>query len=363
MVLIAAIFSLFTTTLALAQTEEVFSVHVYECEDKIELLDYKENYDINPEFNYNLGGGSVDEKIELLIKRMQSFEPLRAKMYKSWHQELKSKTRRLSGMDLGRPDDNFSFVNWDGCKIRVLAKGTDPSNEGKTLFIDQNLWSKLDNKTKAGAYFNIFLNIEHIVFNLQETTMNSRYLNALMASNQHSSLSPLEKLQLYDLLEYTTVASYGLGFKLETFFNGRDFNMHYDEHGALRAGIYQTPKTFLNWTNVDLMPKFINAKNFKLGHYYGTFELGEDNTFEIEATLPQQKNCLGKFDLSNVNYVKLEVELSELGKLISKVHGRFKIGNKVFGTIEASDNSFIATTQLRHKNDIDRAEEVRVCHE
>lgn len=363
MVLIAAIFSLLITSLAFAQTEEVFSVHVYECEDKIELVDYKENYDINPEFNYNLGGSSVDEKLELLITRMQDFEPLRAAMYRSWHEELKPKTRRLNGMNLGKPDDNFSFVNWDGCKIRVLAKGTDPSNEGKTLFIDHTLWSRLDNKTKAGAYFNIFLNIEHIVFNFQETTMNSRYLNALMASNQHKSLSPREKLQLYDLLEYSTIASYGLGFKFESFFNGRDFNMHYDEDGVLRAGTFSAPKTFLNWTDLDLMPKFTNAQNFKISHYYGSFELSHNNTFELEASLPEHRNCLGNFDLVNVKYVKLEVQLSDFGKLISKVYGRFKIGNTVFSTLESINGSFVPKNEVDSENDIFPAKEVGVCNE
>ncbi|MBG60291.1 MAG: hypothetical protein CME67_03360 [Halobacteriovoraceae bacterium] len=346
-----AIFSILFSSLthAFFGTEEVFAVHVYKCGDKLELLDYKENYDVNPDLNYNLGGKSVDEKMELLFVRMESFEPLRAKMFRNWHEALKSKTRRLKFMNLGRPDDNFSFVNWNGCEIKVLAKATDPSKQGKTVFINQDLWTSLDAKAQSGAYFNILINIEHIVYKLQETTMNSRFLNAVLASDQVGSLIK-NKSKLYDVLEYDLVGAYGLGFKFNVFAgaNGIKYSLGFDNDGNLMHGRYETPMRNLNWTKLDLTPKFINAPELDLRYYEGSFNIKEDNNFEMSAQLSKQEiNCLGNYNLSNVSFITIEAILNEKQKEIVKVHGRFKIGNEAFETIENINGVFTPTTPLQ----------------
>lgn len=361
-----AIFSILFSSLthAFFGTEEVFAVHVYKCGDKVELLDYKENYDVNPDLNYNLGGKSVDEKMNLLFNRMESFEPLRAKMFRSWHEALQSKTRRLKSMDLGRPDDSFSFVNWNGCEIKVLAKATDPNKWGKTLFINQDLWTSLDAKAQSGAYFNILINIEHIVYNLQKTTMNSRFLNAVLASNQLGSLIK-NKEKLYGVLEYDLVGAYGLGFKFNVFNGpyGIKYSLGFDSDGNLVHGRYESPMRKLNWTNLDLTPKFFNAPKLDLRYYEGSFNIEEDNKFEMSAHLSNQEdNCIGNYNLSNVSFITIEAILNEKKKEIVKVHGRFKIGNKAFETIENINGMFTPTTPLKD-NFHEFAKKVSHCDE
>ena len=136
---------------------------------------------------------SLDDKIELVLKRVEAVDPLRASRYRS---ELKFMRANRIFLSLVSPADVAdATMAWiklkPGCApVQAAIRIENPKPFEKKFAFDQDTWNLMDNDQKAGlelheaAYYDQFLNYPETV-NSDEV----RPLNAFFSSKESEGIS------------------------------------------------------------------------------------------------------------------------------------------------------------------------------
>jgi hypothetical protein len=327
MALTVIVFSFFISFQLQAHESEDFSIHGVLCGDKFELLDYKELYDVDTSYKFDLTGSSVNDFLDSYLDRIKDFAPFRAVLYQDWRNQIDSKIKFVTNVNFGESRDQINFVQWNNCEIKILAKAQNPRSEGKSFYIDEDLWNKLSAKAKAGVYFNYFLNVEHIFYSDNDHTEFTRYFNALVASNVFITLNKSKDyFPLYELLDFKYVAWKGFLFRVYSLADGtgRTRSIRYNQVGDITIGTIIPPNSlFFSSSQLNFDLKFENEKNLKVEFWEPKmFKPNSLNEFRInDLKIKSKMDCLGPYDISKVKYVDLTLKLVGDKLHIISVHG------------------------------------------
>jgi hypothetical protein len=346
MALIVIVFSFLFSIQLQANESEDFSIHGVLCGDKFELLDFKELYDIDPGYKFNLSGTSVDDFLDAYLDRMKPFAPFRAILYQDWRSKIDSKIKFVTNVNFGQSRDRTNFIRWNNCEIKILAKAQSPRKEGKSFFIDQDLWNKLSERDKAGVFFNYFLNVEHMIYSENDHSEYTRYFNALIASNIFRSLSKSnDYFPLYELLDFKSVGWKGLLFSVYSLAgpDGRTPSIWYNHLGDITMGRIVSPdNSFLSISQIDFDLKFENLKKLTV-EFSGRkmFKPNDSNEFRINRLKIKKKvNCLGSYDISRVKFIDLTLKMVDYKLNVLSLHGQMQYEGKVIKGIYLKDGKY-----------------------
>jgi hypothetical protein len=350
-------FSAAGSTLFAQDTDvNLFSIFVVDCGTSVQLLDYKEAYEVDSNIRHNLEGSSSSDYMNAYLKIMKVFEPGREKVFRFWFQNLDKIRKFVRNTNFGDPKDQFSFVSWTGCTLKTLAKALPRSSQGKSLFIDEVLWSKLNPAGQAGAIFNYFLNIDYIFNNLNENTENTRFFNALIASDQFQSINAQSYPYYYsEILNFRKIYRHGLFFRVKSFLNGSSFSPKLDGHGNVLHGEYASNHYYFNEKNKRINEiNFINAKGLS-GRYSssGFFEPIQEREFIIkDFSVDSKKNCLGKYRFTRnmissfAPSIKLKMKLIGDEIKVLSAGGNFVLDNKRFLSMAFVGQEFVLKKEV-----------------
>ncbi len=172
-----------------SSTDKSFSAYVLDCEDSVILLDYHELYNVESQYKYAVNATNKKERIEELLKRSKLLSDPKSKLFRDWLNNFENEVKFLRGINFGPLNDEFDFIVQEGCEIKTLFKAISPKNKGKSLFIELELWEKLDEVSQVGAIFNYLINLDYIYLHQKTNTIYSRFLNAFIASNRVGELA------------------------------------------------------------------------------------------------------------------------------------------------------------------------------
>ena len=148
-------------------------------------------------------GSNTDNVSNLIKKGIERFSilaPVESLLMVDRNKLLKKeRIKFLEGVNFGEVDDEFSFANFYGCEVEIIAKGKNIYNEGSVLFIKRSLFDKLDNISKAGMFLNYLINQDRTFLLENKKTANARHINALIASDK---IRRLPQEDLFFLREY-----------------------------------------------------------------------------------------------------------------------------------------------------------------
>jgi len=188
---------LFFSTALMAGDEKGNGGDVLICPDrtpKYEVFDIFEARFIR-RFPLDLGANalSVDEKMLLLLERLNKYSPTRARLYQQWYQEFMQEAQFFADIDLGEVNDSDHILIPAGCKIKQIIIQREVSLPGdKRYIIDKNLWDHLDNDNIAALIMHELIYREMN----QETSVHVRYFNSFLFSDKISQLTKAEFILL-----------------------------------------------------------------------------------------------------------------------------------------------------------------------
>lgn len=185
---------LLTTTAAQAWTYKGNGGYSVVCPNGAELLDYYEGRVIR-NFKLNLGPPElpVPDKIKILLDRLAARSPQRAARYRLQYNDFLKEARFLSNIDLGEIGDADPIVVPAGCKPVPTINQRTPDFPGDPRYIVKlEIWNLLNNDSKAGLILHelIYRELQ------QETSINTRYFNSLLASEQFETLDAKTYLEI-----------------------------------------------------------------------------------------------------------------------------------------------------------------------
>ncbi len=184
-----------------------FSIYILDCNNKISLLDYEEFFRLETNYQYNLGeqNQKVESIIEEGILRFSKFAPVYEKFMSKRYNELAGKVKFVRNVNFGEIDDQLTFASFKDCKTEIIAKGLNVYSADKTLYIDDELYKKLDNFSKAGLFFNYLINQDRIYQFRDDSTFNARYINALLSSSKFSLITNSDLYYLRNFFNYRSI--------------------------------------------------------------------------------------------------------------------------------------------------------------
>lgn len=153
--------------------------------ESVELFDVYEGRTLRRQ-GVDLGAVSlsVDEKVEMAMKRLERLSPLRAALYRQEYGTFFSETLFLKGSQLVLIPDADPVAMPAGCAIEQLAVQRVPLfPEDKRYVIDQDLWDRLDSDGKAGLILHELIYREAIQYGHTKSVF-ARYLNMKLLSNE-----------------------------------------------------------------------------------------------------------------------------------------------------------------------------------
>jgi predicted heme/steroid binding protein len=148
---------------------------------------------------------SYEDKIELLLGRIQKLNPNRAKLYRSWWQTFLSEAFFVKGSNLiDIPDTGGGFVP-SGCKLEQLAVQQTMRFPGDTRYtVNQDLWDLMDANGKAGLVMHELILREATSDKVGQTnSINTRYLNSIYSTKAFEKLSLKKYFELLNLVQFT----------------------------------------------------------------------------------------------------------------------------------------------------------------
>jgi hypothetical protein len=301
-----------------------FTVHAVHCGDSYELLDYKELFDVDPNYQFMLRGTSVVDILNSYFERISKFDTARGSLYKSWYESLSEETKFIENMNFGQSKDYLNFVQWDGCKIEIFAKAINPANFKKSLFIDSGIWKKLSSRDKAGFYINYLLNLEHVIYNGAEHTEFSRYTNAVLASSQFDALKRIDLIHLYRLLKIEEIFYKNVWYTLGNNSVDRVNPFEVDSDGNVLRGTFGDGGYWL-FRSLNFQSRFIfeNEKEIDLTLTGNKINPWRDNNYFYIRKIKAKKSsgCLGRFDLRTLKNLSVKVSLINGKAYLDSVFG------------------------------------------
>ena len=148
-----------------------------------ELFDYYEAR-VLEDVSVDLGPASlsVEEKLEIAFRRLERFSPYRAAAARQTASSFYANTRFVRG-DLSDVPDSGNVVTPEGCAIEQIAIQQEPTNPRRKRFtINEIIWEKLDNSSKAGLILHEILYLEARRYDLQDS-VGTRFFNSSLAAD------------------------------------------------------------------------------------------------------------------------------------------------------------------------------------
>lgn len=153
------------------------------CSDKTELLDFYESS--LPLKSYKLEQ-SYKEITENVLSNLERFNPAQAKQYRRRFSEFFDETEFKSGASLiNIKDSRHLFKPKDkNCKIMQIAiRRNEESVVMKRFLIDEDLWNKLSERSKAGLVLHEII-YEHFYKLGEDDSIKARAVNAYLFSEK-----------------------------------------------------------------------------------------------------------------------------------------------------------------------------------
>jgi len=159
---------------------------------QIELLDYYEARQKPRSWVIDLGKASLsrDEKVNIIIDRIEKIDPLRAEQYRKWAKEFIDDVDWRKGETLVDIPDSEHIALPTGCRKDQLVIQSEPN--GITIYkrytINQDIWDKMDADEQAGTVMHEIVYREMIADG-QKNSVRARYYNGLAATTQFESIT------------------------------------------------------------------------------------------------------------------------------------------------------------------------------
>lgn len=182
-----------------------------------ELLDFYESRvmrHIQPDF-FELGK-NIDQKMDIILKRLEKLSPERARLYRSYYASFLSEVQWIQEGGLNTiPDSDHIISPPPGCLVRQTVNQSQPLLPyDKRYFVDQEVWDHLDDNQKTGLILHEIiyreaLSIGHV------NSVSTRYLNSFISSSQMDQISVREFNKLLKDLGFTTNSIHGVAINLK----------------------------------------------------------------------------------------------------------------------------------------------------
>ncbi|MES2770306.1 MAG: hypothetical protein V4596_14280 [Bdellovibrionota bacterium] len=300
-----------------------------ECNGQLTLLDL---YEAKTRYNYNFDLGpsnlSVDQKVELMLKRWERFNGPHAKFYQEKYKKFWERAIILNGQIVVKHDDVIigdklsyasdigSTILPDNCSLVALARNlSNPASLGKDIFLMGKYWNKLDNDNKAALIvhemiYSAYIKTKHSLGNGSEPV---RKLIALLSSTEAETL-PLDELILFQSETYNVNKSTrGKPLYISSShvfdFGINNFTTNLLVHDSLVLSAdkkYVESFVLPNIENPEVMGS--GTLNYKGKNYKYFLLLGEN--FFITKDLPQ-KFLIDKFEFT-IDTTKYAIDLAIL---------------------------------------------------
>ncbi len=271
-----------------------FSVFVMDCQSDIKLVDYYELYDLDPSYKYNMTGETVEELVDEFINRSLLFSKPRGQLFKKWKSHFSNEVKFVKNINFGPQHDDFGFSLPNNCKVKTLLKALNPYQNGKGVFVDKELWDRLDVISKAGAISNYLINLDYIFLLKKKSTIYTRYLNALISSNSFEAIQDIKlKSHLLKTIGYDYLYFMGI------FFDVKSFDL-FSEGELKYARILPVP---FELRGFDYFQEVLisNIKGMKISYLVGkTIDNRKRNTFVFrDVNIISQ--CSGEYAIPDVS--------------------------------------------------------------
>jgi hypothetical protein len=229
----------------------------------ITLLDYYEASKLR-DITIDLGDEnlSVEEKIEIALKRLERFSPSRAARYRERISNFDAEAKMIPNATLTDIPDSGDLVLENGCKIEQLVVQQDPLfPEDKRYKINKDLWDHMNNTQRAGTKLHevIYYELTHQRNYKQENSIRTRYLNSMISSKSFETFSQLQWNDLYNRVGFIEYDAYGM-----TFYVDPCTQTIFHKNGLLATGFVKEHGTY-NW-NGNPIPVYQVASFYENGN-------------------------------------------------------------------------------------------------
>ena len=305
-----------------------FSIFVMKCGDEVELLDFYELYRVETAYKYDMSDGTVDERVDEFLERSRVFSEPRYRLFKVWRDYFFKEGRFLNSINFGPLKDEFDFTVQDNCEIRTLLKARAPSFTQKSVFIDNNLWSRLDEKSKAGVITNYLINLDAHFFHNIKYTVFTRYLNALLSSDHGRLLEKLHlKVSLFKKVGYSYLYNQGFFFSLKSVYS-EDIPFEVDESGNITYAKFSLIPFELRKLNFSSDVKVHNVKGMRIDDFSSEYiNMRSRSSFSLRSARVVS-SCSGGLYIPpvpvkmNVSFINNQLHFNSLYSLRLLFHDR-----------------------------------------
>jgi hypothetical protein len=196
----------------------------------VELLDYYEAR-VMRGIEVNLGDESltVEEKVELVLKRLEKRAPIRFKTYKNLLDQFYKESKFISGVHLVDIPDSENVILGKGCVVEQLAIQQQPIfDEDPRYLINKDLWDLMSSDHQAGLILHevIYYEAIHQENDPHHNSKLIRYYNSFISSELVSKSTNkvfYENLQKSKLFAIETIQSLPVNlFQQNLVFNKND---------------------------------------------------------------------------------------------------------------------------------------------
>lgn len=266
-------------------------------------------------FQLELGGPgvSLEEKLNILINRLEAYSPGRASRYREWGDSFLSEAQFFRGMNFGDVEDSDHILIPSNCKLKqIIIQQKVDFPEDRRYMVNEDLWDQLDNDNKAALVLH-----ELIYRELQsETSVNVRYFNSFLFSNEISRLTHDEFKKLLERVGPMSLLVQGVVVDLDreySFYPSGILESAYPVEGSLfyHQGHWSEPRYEIKFFSNGNLKDLYFAKSFKyFSDYY-------QRTFEFWGDVHFYKN--GKMKISTIQRpMRLEFSRGVLENAIGK---------------------------------------------
>tara|TARA_Y100000768_G_scaffold81870_1_gene58313 strand:- start:10960 stop:12543 length:1584 start_codon:yes stop_codon:yes gene_type:complete len=235
---------------------------------RVELLDYYQAFDRGyiKELDLAPAKGDFDSKVRGALKRLASYDSVRASRYLDWYEDFFSKDNFSWEEKLGPVDDSGSSSYEKNClQVQAAIQEKPLFPQDKRYKIAKPIWDKMDADHKAGLilheliYRDVLEIKEHFLsikdkpaIFLHPDSRKLRYFNAIISSKEFSNYTEKDYHELViqtDLL-YVTKDSYSFSIqdidwqKKELYPVKREY---YEDTGMLASTSYVAKTTHLDF--------------------------------------------------------------------------------------------------------------------
>jgi hypothetical protein len=147
---------------------------------------------------------TVDQKLDLVFKRIDRLNPQRARLYRGWYADFWKDASLIGGIDLiPVPDTGVGYIP-SGCELKQAALQQDPELPGdKRYTISRDIWTAMDADSQAGLILHELIYREATHQTVPHTnSMMVRYLNGYYSTVEINSATLKAYIQLLQLAQF-----------------------------------------------------------------------------------------------------------------------------------------------------------------